>query len=116
MNAGKTFGLLLAMSCLLLGIKAVAAGQHYITPSLTNYLLKRRQAQSLADQQIGIHLLTEAEGRILKLIAEYKTSKEIADELFISMRTVDRHRANITNKLDLKGADAFMQFALEDKS
>lgn len=98
------------------GIKAVAAGQHYITPALTDFLLKRRRAQSLASQQTGVHLLTDAERRILKLIAEYKTSKEIADELFISIRTVDRHRANIVKKLDLKGAHALMQFALEHKS
>jgi two-component system response regulator DegU len=105
-----------AISEIIGGIKAVAAGQHYITPSLTDYLLKRRQAQSLATQQTGVHLLTQAERRILKLIAEYKTSKEIADDLFISIRTVDRHRANIAGKLDLKGAHALLQFALEHKA
>jgi two-component system, NarL family, response regulator DegU len=105
-----------AISEIIGGIKAVAAGQHYITPALSDYLLKRRQAQSLADRQTGVHLLTEAERRILKLIAEYKTSKEIADELFISIRTVDRHRANIANKLDLKGAHALLQFALKHQA
>jgi DNA-binding CsgD family transcriptional regulator len=49
-------------------------------------------------------------------VAAYKTSKEIADELFISVRTVDRHRANITTKLDLRGTHALLQFALEHKS
>jgi two-component system, NarL family, response regulator DegU len=52
---------------------------------------------------------------VMKLIAQYKTSQEIADELFISVRTVDRHRANIADKLDLKGTHALLQFALEHK-
>ena len=48
--------------------------------------------------------MTEAEGRVLKLTGQYKTSTEIAEELFISKRTVDRHRANIAEKLQLKGS------------
>jgi DNA-binding CsgD family transcriptional regulator len=52
----------------------------------------------------------------LKLIAEYKTSKEIADELFVSIRTIDAHRANICQKLELHGSHALLKFALEHKS
>lgn len=46
----------------------------------------------------------------------YKTSREIADELFISVRTVENHRANICQKLELHGAHALLKFALEHKS
>ena len=53
---------------------------------------------------------------MLKLIAHYKTSQQIADELFISIRTIDRHRANIASKLDLKGTNALLQFALVHQS
>jgi DNA-binding NarL/FixJ family response regulator len=98
-------------------IKAVAAGQSYVTPLLTDYLLNRsRRASELASQLPGVKSLTEAERRVLRLVAEYKTSKEIADELFISVRTVDRHRANMITKLDLKGSHALLQFALEHRS
>jgi DNA-binding NarL/FixJ family response regulator len=98
-------------------IKAVAAGQSYVTPLLTDYLLNRsRRASELASQLPGVRSLTEAERRVLRLVAEYKTSKEIAEELFISVRTVDRHRANIITKLDLKGSHALLQFALEHRS
>ena len=97
-------------------IRSVAAGQRYITPLLTDFLLNRRRAGQQAEQTTGLSSLTEAERRVLKLVAEYKTSKEIADELFISVRTVDRHRANIADKLDLKGAHALLQFALEHKT
>jgi DNA-binding CsgD family transcriptional regulator len=54
--------------------------------------------------------------RILRLIAESKTSKEIAAELFISYRTVENHRANICQKLDLHGSNALVKFAIEHRS
>ncbi|MGH9764387.1 MAG: response regulator transcription factor, partial [Blastocatellia bacterium] len=56
--------------------------------------------------------LTPTERRILKLVAEYKTSREIAEELFISYHTVETHRRNICEKLDLHGSHALMRFAL----
>jgi DNA-binding NarL/FixJ family response regulator len=105
-----------AINEIVTGIRAVAAGQRYVTPLLTDYLLNRRSASSSVAGQIGLASLTEAERRVLKLVAEYKTSKEIADDLFISVRTVDRHRANIATKLDLKGAHALLQFAIEHKA
>ena len=98
------------------GIKAVAAGHSYVTPLLTDYLLKRSGNDAQTAEQKGLRSLTEAERRVLKLIAEFKSSREIADELFISPRTVDRHRANIADKLDLKGSHALLHFALEHKT
>ena len=60
--------------------------------------------------------LTPTEQRILKLIADNKTSKEIAAELFISARTVDNHRTNIATKLELHGSHALLKFAFDHKS
>src|ERR1044072_5037320 len=75
-------------------IRAVAAGKNYISPPLSTYLVNRAgRTESLAAQTPGISGLTPAERNILKLIAAEKTSRQIADELFISIRTVDRHRA-----------------------
>jgi DNA-binding NarL/FixJ family response regulator len=108
-----------ALSEILSAIKAVAAGRSYITPLLTNYLLNRRASRAQTAQHTGLaglDALTETERRVLKLVAEYKTSREIADQLFISVRTVDRHRANIGAKLDLKGSHALLQFAIEHKA
>jgi DNA-binding NarL/FixJ family response regulator len=103
-----------AASDVVAAIRAVSTGQRFVTPLLTDYLLNRYQAaQAAARPQTGLPALTEAERRILKLIAQYKSSQEIADELFISVRTVDTHRANIAGKLDLKGARALLRFALE---
>jgi DNA-binding NarL/FixJ family response regulator len=105
-----------ASSDIVSAIKAVAAGRAFVTPLLTDFLLNRRRAASLAEQETGLPSLTASERRVLQLVAEYRTSKEIADELFISVRTVERHRANASTKLGLKGSHALLQFALEHKS
>jgi two-component system, NarL family, response regulator DegU len=86
------------------------------SPSLSSFLINRaNRASRLRNQQAGLDLLTETERRILKLIAEQKTSKQIAAELFISPRTVDNHRANICEKLQIHGSNALLKFALEHK-
>jgi DNA-binding NarL/FixJ family response regulator len=98
-------------------IKSVAGGQHYASSALTSYLVKRSsRAAALTEEKTGIKDLTPTERRVLKLIAEYKTSKEIAEELFISYRTVETHRANICQKLDLRGSHVLIKFALAHKS
>jgi DNA-binding NarL/FixJ family response regulator len=97
-------------------IRAVAAGRSYVTPVLSDFLLSRSRGGALAREGSPLASLTQAERRILRLVADYKTSKEIADDLFLSVRTVDRHRANITAKLEISGAHALLQFALENKS
>jgi len=56
---------------------------------------------------------TTRERQVLKLVAEGKTSKEIADLLFISTRTVEHHRANFMKKLDLKSTAEVIKYALE---
>jgi NarL family two-component system response regulator LiaR len=60
--------------------------------------------------------LTVSERRILDLIGQGKTSREIAGELFISVRTVEHHRAHISTKLNLKGNNALLTFALTNKT
>ncbi len=99
------------------GIKAVAGGEHYISPAISSFLVNRvARTDSLSEQYPGLRSLTPTEQRILKFITEKKSSKEIADELFISPRTVDNHRANICRKLDLRGGNTLLKFALDYKS
>lgn len=98
-------------------IKAVSEGEQYISPVLASFLIARkRRADSLAERKPSLKDLTPTERRILHLIAESKTSKEIADELFVSHRTVENHRANICTKLDLHGNNSLLKFALEHRS
>jgi DNA-binding CsgD family transcriptional regulator len=60
--------------------------------------------------------LTATERRVLALLTEYKTNREIAAVLFVSVRTIENHRANICSKLNLHGTHALMKFALKHKS
>jgi DNA-binding NarL/FixJ family response regulator len=106
-----------AASDIVSSIRAVANGQHYTSPAMTSYLVKRTQSPSPRSGKQKIPKdLTPTERRILFMIAEYKTSKEIADELGISRRTVETHRTNICQKLEIHGSHGLMKFALEHKS
>ncbi|MEM6720376.1 MAG: response regulator transcription factor [Bacteroidota bacterium] len=60
-------------------------------------------------------ILSRREKEILALIAQRKTSKEIADLLFISKSTIDTHRKNMIQKLNLKGANELLGYAIEQK-
>jgi DNA-binding NarL/FixJ family response regulator len=98
-------------------IKTVAAGRHYITPALSDFLFQRsRKNIRFQEQTDGLNSLTKTERRILKLIAEDKTSREIGELLFIHSRTVDNHRTNICQKLDIHGNHALLRFALKHQS
>lgn len=106
-----------AVNDIVASIKAVASGENFISPQLSTYLVSRRgRVASLTEQKPGLNNLTAAERQVLRLIATNKTSKEIADELCISIRTVEKHRANISEKLELHGSHVLLSFALEHKS
>ncbi|HEY7390856.1 MAG TPA: response regulator transcription factor [Bryobacteraceae bacterium] len=99
------------------GLRAIASGQYYVSPALTGYLLNRsRRSQALEEDQPSLTKLTPAERRVLQLIADGKSSKEIGSELFIHFRTVENHRYAICQKLGLSGPNALLRFALQHKS
>ncbi len=94
-------------------IKAVAAGENFISSALSTYLVNRaRRSNDLRQEVPALVELTSAERRVLKFLAEGKNSPQIAAELSLSVRTIQHHRANIADKLDLKGSNALLQFAL----
>lgn len=101
------------LSCL----RAVIDGQPFISPSLSVFLLNRNgRAQDLRNEKPELDLLTPAERRILKLIAQNLTSKEIAGQLEISFHTVENHRAKICERLNLRGSHSLLKFAFDNKS
>jgi two-component system, NarL family, response regulator DegU len=95
------------------GIRTVHRGQNYISPAMVAYLVKQPSSSNVKE---GLESLTPAERNVLKLIAQYKTTKEIAEALFISARTVETHRSNICQKLNLRGSHSLMKYALEHLS
>jgi two-component system response regulator DegU len=98
-------------------LRTVASGKQYISPSIAGFLVKRTKKVSVGtDTRIGLSELTAMQRKVLKLIAENKTTKDIAEILFISPKTVERHRANICDKLSISGNNALLRFVLENKS
>lgn len=97
-------------------IKNVSQGKYYITPSMSGHLMKPFTRPNVHSEEVStIFQLTPTEHKILALISQNKSSKEIADTLFISLRTVETHRNNICQKLNLRGVNALLKFALENK-
>jgi DNA-binding NarL/FixJ family response regulator len=106
-----------ALTAIVEGIRTVAAGRPYVTPSLTALMLRRRsRAEALTAREPRLEDLTPTERRILRMIANSQTSKEIAETLSIHYRTVENHRVNIAQKLGLQGHNAVLKFALLHKS
>jgi len=77
-------------------INTVSQGNHYFSPKIIDVLA------DVSPSDRSLRELTPSEKKILKLIAKDKTNREIASQLFISYRTVEKHRSNIITKLKLK--------------
>lgn len=106
-----------AVTDLLQAIHRVAVGDCYISPSLAGALVRRNaDREALEEQKLGLATLTPTEQQILKLIAEDRTSKEIAELLECSVRTVETHRQNISRKLELSGSHSLLRFAFDHRA
>lgn len=86
-------------------IENVRQGRIYVSPRLTGELLGDRESSS--------GQLSTREKEVLKMIADGKSNKEIANALFISVRTVESHRASILRKLNLKNTADLVKYALQ---
>lgn len=94
---------------LLQAIQAVTSGQEYIHEPIRNILIQ----ESITGQRRSMFEvpITKREKEILKLIAEENSNQEIADKLFLSLRTVETHRFNLTQKLGAKNTAALVKEA-----
>ena len=99
---------------LLKAIHVVLSGKTYISPGITGTVMEgfiagRRKLKKTT----AWDSLTQREREVLKLVAEGYTSKKVAGLLCISPKTVERHRSNIMNKLDLHNVSELTAFAIE---
>jgi DNA-binding NarL/FixJ family response regulator len=90
--------------------RAAMRGESYLYPSAVTTLVRDYVDRDGDDQQFDV--LTPREVEVLKLIAEANTSKEIAEKLFISLKTVDRHRQNILDKLGMRDRVELTRYAI----
>ena len=98
------------------GVCAVASGRPYLSSAITANVLQRPEPAAAHDQTI-MSTLTPTERRIMRMIAQGKTSKVIGGDLSIHYRTVENHRTSICRKLELEGegANALLRYALQNK-
>lgn len=97
-------------------IKTIHNGGQYFSKNISeyffrNYVNRFRHEQNVIDNE----KLTQREIEILKLAATGLTNKEIADKLFISIKTVDTHKNHIMQKLKLKNSAEMVLFAIKNK-
>jgi DNA-binding NarL/FixJ family response regulator len=102
---------------ILTALESVARDQPFVSRSMSAMKQDRADCvRKLLLSKPQIADLTVAERRILKLIAEDFTSKEIAHRLNISVKTIENHRQNICSKLKIYGSHGLLKFAFEHKS
>jgi DNA-binding NarL/FixJ family response regulator len=101
-NAGATACVLKrsAGTELVTAVKAAARGESYFSPTMASMMLDVYRKRLVEEGSDELALLTEREREVLQLVAEGKTSQEIADQLFVSIKTVQTHRMHIMEKLD----------------
>lgn len=98
---------------LLLGIRSLLAGNYYLTPSVCEPVVSgylKGGSQTAAPPPADP--LTQRERQVIKLVAEGRTTREIAQYLSLSPKTVEKHRANMMRKLDLHNASAVTAYAI----
>ena len=99
---------------LVMAVKKVLDGKRYISPEISEKVIEGYlEGKKTLKSRTSWETLTQREREILKLIAEGYRNKQIADDLCISVKTVEKHRANLMEKLDLHSIQALTAFAIE---
>lgn len=96
---------------LIQAIDAVCAGASYLSPAITQQVVDAI-ARPGDTSPTGVSILTDREREVLQLIAEGLSSKEIAVTLGVSLKTVDSHRSNLMEKLDIHKVSGLVRFAI----
>jgi DNA-binding NarL/FixJ family response regulator len=101
---------------LLPALRAVAAGRPFFSPSVTGVLIedyvRQLQARGLTD---SYHLLTDREREVLQLLAEGRSNKEVAALLDVGVSTIETHRANLMQKLNLHNTAEIVLYAVRKR-
>ncbi len=104
-----------AASELVSAIRAVNNGEAVLSPTITRLLLDDYLRKENNKPEANPDALSPREREVLQLIAEGKTSREVADILHLSVKTVQSHRANLMQKLDLHDRGDLIKYAIQKK-
>ncbi|PWU70336.1 response regulator transcription factor [Gracilibacillus dipsosauri] len=100
---------------LIAAIRTVKNNGTYISPKMTNSLVREFIKNGEANQDDRLEILSKRELEILPLVAKGYGNKEIAEMLYISVKTVEAHKAKIMEKLNLKSKPELVEYALKKK-
>jgi len=106
-------------STLIEAIRVVSKGEKYFNEAITNLVFEDFYNREVSARQTKQHLqltdLTKREMEVLQLVASGKSDKEVADQLFISAKTVNTHKMHILDKLGLRNTAELVKYAITNR-
>lgn len=96
-----------------MAVNSARHGTRYLSRSVMEAMIKR--VEKTDEIRNALSQLTPTEKKVLSLVSEMKSSREIAEQLFLHYRTIENHRTNICSKLGITGTNALLKFAIENK-
>jgi DNA-binding NarL/FixJ family response regulator len=94
-------------------IRSVVSGEQYLSAKIAGIVIESYRRGMPKEQLSKVPELTTREREVLQLVAEGKTSKKIADRLYVSVKTVDAHRQKIMDKLNIRTIAGLTKFAIQ---
>ncbi len=101
-----------AFQDLVTAIKAVTKDQMYLSPKITGYILN--DFLNAAEQESSFEILSPREREVLQLVTEGRATRQVAEHLNVSIKTVETHRSQIMRKLNLKSLPELTKYALRE--
>jgi DNA-binding NarL/FixJ family response regulator len=93
-------------------IRAVMRGESYLSPGISKQVVEALRSRLDGDPAAPAEVLTPRQREILQLVAEGKSTKEIAADLELSIKTVETHRAQIMNRLQIREVAGLVRYAI----
>lgn len=95
-------------------IETVLNGQTYLSPKIAGIVVQDLMSHSSDEEGSAFVFLTDREREVLQLLAEGKSTKQIASGLFVSVKTIETHRQHIMNKLNLYNIPDLVKYAIRE--
>jgi len=95
-------------------LKTILMGHKFIGPDIAEIVIERAVAQWLSENSSGAPKMSAREREVLQLVAEGKSTKEIAASLYVSIKTVETHRRQIMGRLNLLNIAQLTKFAVRE--
>jgi two-component system response regulator NreC len=101
---------------LLMAVEAVMRDEMYLSPAISKVVIDRYvEVSGEAPSREGYNALSDREREVLKLVAEGRTNREVADRLNVAEKTVATHRANVMRKLELHNMSELVRYAVRER-